>query len=58
MRRPLLLTLAALAFADPLDVLTRLKRLVRKDGFLAIMCEPVGHYLNGERATRSPAGRG
>jgi SAM-dependent methyltransferase len=35
-------------FADPIDVLPRLARLVKRDGFLAIMCEPVGCYFNGE----------
>jgi SAM-dependent methyltransferase len=35
-------------FADPCGVLCRLKRLLKKDGFLAVMCEPVGCYLNGQ----------
>jgi ubiquinone/menaquinone biosynthesis C-methylase UbiE len=35
-------------FPRPLDVLVRLKRLLKKDGFLAIMCEPVGAYYNGQ----------
>jgi len=32
----------------PVEVLARLKRLLKKDGFLAIMCEPVGAYLHGQ----------
>src|SRR5262249_10692114 len=35
-------------FAKPVEVLRRLTELLRRDGFLAVMCEPVGHYLNGQ----------
>jgi ubiquinone/menaquinone biosynthesis C-methylase UbiE len=35
-------------FTDPGAVLAGLKRLLKRDSFLAIMCEPVGAYLNGE----------
>jgi len=35
-------------FADPRTVLARLGRLVRPGGFVAVMCEPVHHYVNGE----------
>ncbi|OWK46305.1 class I SAM-dependent methyltransferase [Fimbriiglobus ruber] len=34
-------------FADPLAVLRNIKYVLKNDGFLAIMCEPVGTYLNG-----------
>jgi ubiquinone/menaquinone biosynthesis C-methylase UbiE len=34
-------------FAHPGEVLTRLKRLLKRDGFMAIMCEPCGTYLHG-----------
>lgn len=35
-------------FADPVGVLARLKRLLAPGGFLAVMCEPSGHYAHGE----------
>jgi SAM-dependent methyltransferase len=35
-------------FADPIELLTKLRRLLRRNGFLAIMCEPCGTYLNGQ----------
>ena len=34
-------------FPRPLDALRDLKRLLKHDGFMAIMCEPVGDYRNG-----------
>jgi SAM-dependent methyltransferase len=32
-------------FVDPIRVLRQLQPLLKKDGFLAIMCEPVGHNV-------------
>lgn len=32
---------------NPGQALAQLKRLLKPDGFLAVLCEPVGHYLNG-----------
>jgi ubiquinone/menaquinone biosynthesis C-methylase UbiE len=34
-------------FANPIEMLRRLRRCLKKDGFLAVLCEPVGHYHNG-----------
>ena len=31
-------------FSDPLTVLKNLARIVRPEGFIAVMCEPAGHY--------------
>lgn len=33
---------------NPLEALIKLKRLMKRDGFLAVMCEPVGYYLDGQ----------
>jgi SAM-dependent methyltransferase len=35
---------------DPTRALAGMRRLVRGGGFVAVMCEPVGHYRNGEAA--------
>jgi SAM-dependent methyltransferase/uncharacterized protein YbaR (Trm112 family) len=35
-------------FPRPAELLRGLKRLLKPDGFLAVMCEPVGHYFNGD----------
>src|SRR5258708_37219354 len=34
-------------FANPSAVLKKLKSLVKPGGFVATLCEPVGHYHNG-----------
>ena len=31
-------------FSDPVTVLRNLARVIRPEGFLAVMCEPAGHY--------------
>jgi SAM-dependent methyltransferase len=36
-------------FAQPTRLLTGLKRLLKHDGFIALLSEPVGHYLDAER---------
>jgi SAM-dependent methyltransferase len=33
-------------FADPIHVLRGMKQLLKDDGLLALLCEPVGHYLD------------
>ena len=33
-------------FSDPAAVLTKAARLLRHNAFMAVMCEPVGHYLS------------
>jgi ubiquinone/menaquinone biosynthesis C-methylase UbiE/uncharacterized protein YbaR (Trm112 family) len=35
-------------FPRPVDVLCHLKKLLKRDGFMAIMCEPLGAYRNGD----------
>lgn len=35
-------------FADPAATLRNLSRVVKPGGVIAVMCEPVGHYLDGQ----------